>query len=139
MIGLVLDMNAVDAVNAVSPLILVCGSRDFANRPLVVEVVDSFDPASIVITGGARGVDKWAALAASSNGLHNAIVPALWSRYGRSAGPKRNAAMLRLRPDIVVAFWDGKSRGTRGMIDLARQYLYPVTIYAEDGSSRILA
>jgi hypothetical protein len=46
-------VNAVDAVNAVSPVILVCGSRKFRNWALVTEVVGDFDPETVVVEGGA--------------------------------------------------------------------------------------
>lgn len=121
-----------------APVILVCGSRDFRNWALVSEVIAEFDPETIVVEGAARGVDTWARKAAHARGLHVASVPALWDR-GRSAGHKRNAAMLRLGVTMVVAFWDGKSRGTKGMIELACAAGIPVSLYREDGSHSMIA
>jgi hypothetical protein len=130
-------MNAVDAVNAVTPIILVCGSRGFRNWVLVTEVVADFDPAAVVVEGGAPGPDTFARKAAHARGLHVATVPALWDKFGRGAGRKRNEAMLALRPSIVVAFWDGSSPGTRMMIELAQEARLPVTVYREDGSFQL--
>jgi hypothetical protein len=44
-----------------------------------------------------------------------------WDTYGKSAGYRRNADMAKYS-DAVVCFWDGVSKGTKHMIDLARQY-----------------
>lgn len=120
------------------PVILVCGSRGFRNWNLVTEVVESFDPATIVVEGTARGPDTWARKAAHARGLHVASVPALWDRYGRPAGHIRNAAMLRLGVTMVVAFWDGKSSGTHVMIRRAVEAGIPVSIYREDGSHELV-
>jgi hypothetical protein len=130
--------NALDAVNAVSPVILVCGSRKFRNWALVTEVVGDFDPETVVVEGGAAGPDTFARKAAHARGLHVASVPALWDAFGKAAGFRRNRAMLRLGVTMVVAFWDGKSSGTGMMIDFSLAAGIPVTVYAEDGSSRIL-
>jgi hypothetical protein len=126
-------------MQALAPIILVCGSRRFRGYRLVVEVVEAFDPETVVISGGAEGPDRWAASAASKCGMHVAVVRPLWHRYGKAAGHRRNAAMMRLSPSHVVAFWDGASAGTKGTIDLARAAGIPTTVYAEDGSSRLIA
>ena len=47
--------------------------------------------------------------------------PADWDKYGKAAGYKRNEEMAR-NADALIAFWDGKSRGTKHMIDLAKKY-----------------
>lgn len=120
------------------PVILVCGSRGFRNWALVTEIVATFDPDAVVVEGGAFGPDTFARKAAHARGLHVATVPALWDRYGRGAGRKRNEAMLLLGVTNVAAFWDGKSSGTRMMVDLAIAARVPVTIYREDGSSRLM-
>lgn len=44
--------------------------------------------------------------------------PANWDKHGKSAGHIRNAEMAKYA-DALVAFWDGKSKGTKGMIDYA--------------------
>lgn len=124
-------------LEAPAPVILVCGSRGFRNRALVSEVVETFDPKTVVIAGGANGPDKWAEIAADRRGLHVAVVRPIWHRYGKRAGPERNEAMMRLRPSYVVAFWDGKSSGTANTIELAGASSVPAVIYREDGSSRL--
>ena len=52
-----------------------------------------------------------------------------WERLGRGAGPERNRRMLeQSNPDLVLAFWDGKSRGTKHMIEIAEKAGVPVIV-----------
>jgi len=69
-------------------------------------------PGTEVIAGGARGADSIAANFAKGLGLTVREFPADWIVYGRSAGFRRNVEMLDQEPDLVIAFWDGKSTGT---------------------------
>lgn len=68
----------------------------------------------LLIHGNAKGVDRMCAGWARSRGVHVASVDALWDTLGSRAGPVRNAAMLRLKPDLVVAF-PGRG-GTANMV-----------------------
>lgn len=102
--------------------ILVCGSRNWGDMETIAKVVDGFPDDAVVINGLARGADKMARTRAVQRGLFVADVPVLpshWNRYNRAAGHKRNAAMLALEPDLVVAFSTGTG-GTQGTIDGAR-------------------
>lgn len=100
----------------------VIGSRDFADYDLMercllrnfrVEDIDA------VISGGARGADTLAARFAGRYGLLLEVIPADWKKYSRNAGLVRNAEIVE-RADVLVAFWDGLSRGTRDSITRAR-------------------
>lgn len=68
-----------------------------------------------VVSGGAEGADKGGEDWAKRYGLACHIFKAHWAQYGKSAGPKRNAEMATYA-DGLLAFWDGKSRGTGDMI-----------------------
>ena len=53
--------------------------------------------------------------------------PADWDKYGKSAGYRRNVEMAKFAIEdqnkgLLIAFWDGKSRGTKWMIDIAKRY-----------------
>lgn len=48
-------------------------------------------------------------------------MPADWDKHGRAAGPIRNKQMAQ-SADALIAFWDGKSKGTENMINLAKEY-----------------
>lgn len=79
-----------------------------------------------VVSGGANGVDRLAEKYAKENGFEMHIVPAEWDKYGKRAGYIRNDAMHRYISGYshrgVVAFWDGKSKGTLHSLELAKKY-----------------
>lgn len=74
----------------------------------------------LVIQGEARGADTVGKRWASSLGLEIAPFPADWDTHGKAAGYIRNAEMAKLGTHLIV-FWDGKSKGTKNMIDTARR------------------
>lgn len=108
-------------------IVLVCGGRNFAvnndfERSMLFAKMDTLHkerPIDIVIEGGANGADAAVNIWAQRNNIHVATVSAYWGSLGRKAGPMRNQAMLKLRPDLVVAFPGGK--GTANMVDIARK------------------
>ena len=73
----------------------------------------------IILSGGASGADKLGERYAKENGFDVELYPADWNKYGRSAGPRRNKLMAE-NCDCVICFWDGKSRGTKSMIEYAK-------------------
>jgi hypothetical protein len=99
---------------------LFCGSRHWTDREEIADTIAMLPDATIVVEGGAPGADKIAREEAIKRGLHTATVRAHWGRLGAAAGPARNAAMLLLKPDVVFAFPFDDSRGTWGMVQLAR-------------------
>lgn len=78
----------------------------------------------MVIHGGAPGADAWAKQACIDLQIHAAEVKALWGKLGPPAGPIRNSMMLKLRPDVCVAFPGGP--GTADMKDKAQRAGIPV-------------
>lgn len=115
--------------------VVVCGSRDFANPFVMALAIDAriaaLPAGTTVIHGDARGADRIAAEAAARHGHTVRAMLADWDRHGRRAGIVRNLAMLDLRPDLVVAFWDGSSRGTAHTISVARQRGLPLEVIQE--------
>lgn len=112
--------------------VLICGSRDWTDHHPVHARVNELPDDAIVIEGEARGADLMARAAAERRGLFVARVPCNnvhWSKYGKSAGHKRNAAMLALGPDLVIAFQANGSAGTQGTIDRARELGIPVEVH----------
>jgi hypothetical protein len=100
--------------------VLVCGSRGWNDRELLDEALAEYD-VTLIIEGDARGADRMAGQWARDNGVELKVMPANWNRYGRSAGYRRNIEMLEQEPDLVVALWDGQSRGTLHTIKEARK------------------
>ena len=74
-----------------------------------------------IVSGGAKGVDTTAREYATENGIKLTEFLPEYSRYKRGAPLKRNIQIAEYA-DKVLAFWDGKSRGTKHMIDLAKKY-----------------
>jgi hypothetical protein len=99
--------------------VLVCGGRAFQNEALLEAELGALQPVpTLVIQGGAGGADALAERWAGRRGIHSARIHALWGIFGRAAGHVRNAAMLLLQPDLVVAFPGG--RGTADMVSQAK-------------------
>ena len=72
----------------------------------------------IIISGGCRGADRLGEMYALEKGFTVNIYNADWARYGRGAGPIRNRRMVE-NADIIICFWDKKSKGTLSLIRLA--------------------
>ena len=66
----------------------------------------------------AKGPDRIGKLWADDYGYPVKTYPADWDNFGKSAGYRRNEEMVK-NADALIAFWDGKSPGTKHMIDLA--------------------
>ena len=74
----------------------------------------------VIVTGGARGADTLAAAEARRRGFAVVEFRPDYARYGRAAPHVRNGEIVA-NCDRLVAFWDGKSRGTKSTIDKARR------------------
>ena len=113
--------------------VVVCGSRGFKNYELLKSKLDTLlvnkiDSSRVVILSGcARGADICGENYAIESWLDIERFPAQWEKYGKSAGPRRNELMLQ-QADAVVAFWDGKSRGTAHMIEITRKSGKPLRV-----------
>lgn len=84
-----------------------------------------------LVCGMARGADSHAARWAHDHGVTLHEFPADWRRYGKSAGPRRNARMLEQgQPELVLAFADDleASRGTADMVTKAEAAKVPVVL-----------
>lgn len=98
--------------------VIVAGGRDFNDYTRLKSILDHIPQSFEVVCGEARGADSLGNRYALENGLTIHSFPADWNTHGKSAGYKRNAQMAAFA-DALVAFWDGSSRGTKSMIDLA--------------------
>ena len=117
--------------------IIVTGGRDYQNRKRVEGVLDHIDSdmgIDILVHGAAAGTDTLAALWALSKNKNVIEFPAEWSKYGHSAGPRRNQQMADAGADLCIAF-PGK-RGTNDMKRKARKAnIRVVEIYDDQFSS----
>lgn len=117
--------------------VVVCGSRDWSDWGVVEAALSILPAGSQVVHGGARGADRMAGSVARRLGHFVAYMPANWERYGRSAGMRRNEQMLEcVRPELVIAFWDGSSAGTKNTIDRARRAGIRVAVFTPPRAPR---
>ena len=104
--------------------VIIAGSRDVNDYAEVEEaVVKSGFKISCVVSGACRGVDRLGEEYASHHNLQLARFPVTsqhWKVLGRKAGPMRNRRMAE-NADALIAIWDGKSKGTESMINIARK------------------
>ena len=110
--------------------VLVCGSRSWNRADLIAVKLSQLPRGSEIIHGAARGADVTAASLARSLGIPERAYPADWRGKGKRAGIVRNLEMLDAKPDLVVAFWDGESTGTKHTINEARKRGIDVEIIA---------
>lgn len=102
--------------------VIVAGSREFSDYDFLKNKLNHLlkNKTDIcILCGMARGADMLGKRYAEEYGLHIEYYPADWEKDGKSAGYLRNILMAE-NADALVAFWDGKSKGTKHMIDIAK-------------------
>lgn len=102
----------------------VIGSRGVNMR------VDAFIPVDtdMIVTGGARGVDRQAEDFARRKGIPCVVIRPDYKKHGRGAPLVRDKEIVE-RADIVIALWDGKSRGTAFSLRYAEKTGKDVRVY----------
>lgn len=106
--------------------VIIAGSRGFNDYDLMKMKCDYFLNEKVktndivIISGTARGADKHGERYARERGYELEAHPADWDKYGKSAGYRRNQEMAEVA-DAVICFWDGVSKGTKHMIDIAKE------------------
>lgn len=103
--------------------VIIAGSRNFDDYDTLKKVCNfmlSNKKEVQIISGTAKGADKLGEQYALEKGYSINYFPADWSK-GKSAGYIRNELMAQ-NADALIAFWDGNSKGTKHMIDLAKKY-----------------
>ena len=113
--------------------IIIAGGRDFMDYNLLKEKVNKILQEKkvthkiVIISGCARGADTLGLRYASENTFDVEEYPADWDKYGKKAGYMRNVEMAK-NADALIAFWDGKSKGTKHMIDIATERNLPIRV-----------
>lgn len=112
--------------------LIIAGGRDFSDYEMLSKYTDHFintviQPSIkcgyvktnkiVIISGHARGADALGERYAKERGYELKIFPADWNKHGKSAGYIRNKQMAKYG-NSLIAFWDGKSKGTSHMINL---------------------
>lgn len=110
--------------------VIIAGSRTITDKHKVYPIFSKIltylvsqlsSPLNIeIVSGGARGIDTLAESFAELWKISFKKFPANWDKYGKSAGYIRNVEMADYA-DVLIAVWDGKSKGTSHMIDIAKK------------------
>ena len=115
--------------------ILVSGSRYWTNKRLIREALP-LKGNIIVIHGGALGADLLASEVAQERAFAEWVFTPDWDNLGKKAGPIRNGNMLkRGDPHEALVFWDGKSRGTKDMLDRLNRANVPTQLFVDTGGT----
>jgi hypothetical protein len=115
--------------------VLVTGSRKHTDASMTMALIEELHrldaptgKALTIIHGDAKGADKVATVVAARWGANCYVFPAEWGVYGKHAGRMRNAEMLSLRPDVVLAFPLAGSVGTWDCVTQAHKHDVPVVV-----------
>ena len=100
------------------------------SRGLQIEDFSPYLPQEVteIVSGGARGIDQCARCYAQEKGLKLTEFLPDYEQFGRAAPLRRNLTIIE-HADLVLAFWDGTSRGTKFVIDRCRERNKPLRIF----------
>ena len=100
------------------------------SRSLSINNLEEYIPkdTSEIVSGGATGIDTSARNYALSNNIKLTEFLPKYNKYGKLAPLKRNIEIMEYS-DYIIAFWDGKSKGTKFVIDNCKKLNIPIKIY----------
>jgi hypothetical protein len=99
--------------------VAVIGSRGFNDYELVVRTLSNLN-ITLLISGGAKGADSLGERYANENDIQTLIFKPDWEKHGKAAGMIRNTNIVD-NSELIVAFWDQISKGTKDSIDKAKK------------------
>jgi SLOG family YspA-like protein len=106
--------------------VIIAGTRSICDETMVRKAIETSGfLISEMVSGGSKGVDESVERIAEKDGIPFKRFLPDWNKYGKKAGPVRNREMAAYA-DALIAVWDGKSRGTRHMIETIRKAGKPV-------------
>lgn len=101
--------------------VAIVGSRDFNDYSQLHLIMNDLGKMFLIdgiVSGGAKGADHLAEIYAGMYEIPITVIKPDWDKFGKAAGMIRNGEIIKAA-DFVVAFWDGKSKGTKNSIDRA--------------------
>ncbi len=100
------------------------------SRGLTVDNLEQYLPENTteIVSGGAKGIDTCAREYAISHGIKLTEFLPEYSRYGRGAPLKRNLKIIEYA-DVVIAFWDRQSKGTKNVIENCKKLNVKVDVH----------
>lgn len=111
---------------------VIAGTRNFSNYDVARMYIDAcvaefINENIIILSGCCKGADELGEMYAEERGFGIERYPAQWNQYGKRAGVVSNRKMAEAA-DLIICFWDGKSKGTKNMIECAKRLNKPVKI-----------
>lgn len=99
------------------------------SRNIFIDDLGKYLPENVteIVSGGAKGVDKCARKYAENHNIKITEFLPEYSKYGKAAPLKRNIQIIEYA-DEVLAFWNGKSKGTKHVIDSCEKLGKKVTV-----------
>lgn len=99
------------------------------SRSLDIQNIGKYLPENVteIVSGGAKGIDSCAADYASHHGIKLTVFSPEYEKYGKAAPLKRNLQIIEYS-DIIIAFWEGKSKGTKYVIDTCQKKNKPLQV-----------
>jgi hypothetical protein len=108
---------------------IIAGSRTIQDYSICLRAVEASGfEITRILSGHAKGVDRMGESYAYFKKIPCDLYPANWAKYGRSAGVIRNKEMADTA-EALIAIWDGESRGTLNMIEIAKKKGLKVFVY----------
>lgn len=112
--------------------VIIAGSRSITDKDVVNQAIkDSGFKITEILCGCAKGVDDLGRQYGEQSKILVTEYPPNWHKYGNAAGIMRNIVMAK-KCDALIAVWDGKSRGTKHMIECIEKLKLP--LYVKDMS-----
>lgn len=116
--------------------VIIAGGRKFNNYSLLKEkcdnILSNIDDRIAIVCGCADGADLLGEKYAKEKDYIVHYYPANWKLYGKGAGMIRNKEMAE-NAEALIAFWDGESKGTKAMIEIAKNKNLKVRIINYEG------
>lgn len=97
--------------------VAIIGSRSLIDIDIEKYVPENTDT---IISGGAKGIDSLAQEYAELHNIPTIIFEPEYRKYGKIAPIIRDKQIVQAA-DIVIAIWDGKSKGTRFTLEYANK------------------
>lgn len=112
--------------------VIIAGSREFTDYNLLKTKIDYMRnngqfKIDEIVSGTARGADRLGEQYAADNNISVKQFPADWDTHGKAAGHIRNKQMAEYA-DALIAVWDGKSKGTKNMIETMNKLKKPTYV-----------
>jgi hypothetical protein len=108
--------------------LIIAGSRSLEDYSWMETKLDNIlsntSEPILVLSGGAKGADRLGERYAKERGFETTVMPADWETHGKKAGYLRNKQMAQKCTHAVI-FWDGKSPGSRHMIEICEKLRIP--------------